>query len=80
MDEAQEREYFGGDYLQDMLELELLEVGGQQLLDDAQDEAGAYVDEAYPWDGRGDEPAERVSAWCAVLWQRGEQARGELSV
>jgi hypothetical protein len=40
-----------------------------------QDEAGAYVDEHYPWDGRGDEPAARVSAYYAVLWQRVKLAR-----
>jgi hypothetical protein len=53
----------------------LIEVGGQALLDDAHREAGAYVDAHYPWDGRGDEPAERVSAYWAVLWQRIELAR-----
>lgn len=68
-------EYFGGDYLQDVCESALIEIGGQALLDDAHNEAGAYVDEFYPWNGRGDEPAERVSAYCAILWQRVELAR-----
>jgi hypothetical protein len=44
-------------------------------LDDAHDEASAYVDQNYPLDGRGDEPAERVSAYCVVLRQRAELAR-----
>ena len=68
-------DYYGGDYLQDICESALVEIGGQALLEDAQDEAGAYVDQHDPWDGRGDEPAERVSAYCAVLWQRAELAR-----
>ncbi len=58
-----------GDYLQDILETDLLELGEPVLLDAAHREAGANVDEHYPWDGQGDEPAERVSAYCAGLWQ-----------
>lgn len=46
---------------------------------DAHDEAGTCVDEQYPWDGRCDEPPERVSAYLAVLWQRAEQARANLT-
>jgi hypothetical protein len=65
-------DYFGGDYLQDICEMRLLDCGGQALRDDAHDEAGRYVDENYPWNGRGDEPADRISAYCAVLWQRAE--------
>ena len=68
-------DYSGGDYLQDIYEAALIEIGGQSLLEDAQDEACAYVDQHYPWDGRGDEPAERVSAYCAVPWQRADLAR-----
>jgi hypothetical protein len=67
-------EYETGEALQDQLQLSLIELGGQDLLDRAHDEAGAYVDEHYPWDGHGDEPAERVSAYCAVLWQHVEAA------
>lgn len=68
-------DYYSGDYLQDVLEGELLDVGGKRLLDDAHIEAGHYVEDAYPWDGHGDEPGERVSAYLAVLWQRVELAR-----
>jgi hypothetical protein len=68
--------YYSGEFRQDILEVTLLELGGPELLADAHDEASAYVDERYPWNGRGDEPAERVPAYCAVLWQRAEQARG----
>jgi hypothetical protein len=35
-------DYFSGEYLQDILESDLLELGGQQLLDEARDEAGAF--------------------------------------
>ena len=40
-------DYYGGDYLQDICESALVEIGGQALLEDAQDEAGAYVDQHY---------------------------------
>ncbi len=63
---------FTGAYLQDILEVVLLELGGQQLLDDAHREAVAHVEAHHPWDGVGDEPASRVSAYCAVLWQRAQ--------
>ena len=68
-------DYFSGEYLQDILESDLLELGGQELLVEAHDKAGAYVDQHFPWDGRGDEPAGRVSADCSVLWQRAEAVR-----
>jgi hypothetical protein len=64
-------DYFSGEYLQDILESDLLELGGQRLLDEAHDEAGAFVDAHYPWDGRGDEPAGRVSAYCTATWPLG---------
>jgi hypothetical protein len=70
-------DYYSGDYLQDILEGELLDLGGKWLLDDAHYEASQYVNDSYPWDREGDEPGERVSAYLAVLWQRAEQARGE---
>jgi hypothetical protein len=63
-------DYFSGEYLQDILESDLLELGGQQLLDEAHDEAGAYVDQHFPWDGRGDEPAERVRPTAACVAAR----------
>jgi hypothetical protein len=67
-------DYFGGDYLQDIAEIRLTELGGQELLDAGHNAARAYVAEAYPWDGEGDEPPERVSAYIAMLWQVGDAA------
>ena len=65
--------YYTGDYLQDILEVMLLELGGQQLLNDAHREAAAHVEaRSHPWNGVGDEPGARVSAYCAVLWQRAQ--------
>ena len=65
--------------MQDVLEMEALGLGGQALLDDIHDEAAAHVDEHHPWNGRGDEPPERVSAYLTVLWQRCRVARMEAS-
>ncbi len=48
-------DYYGGDYLQD-----------RPLLDQVHNEAGRQVDGHNPCDGRGDEPAERLSAYCAA--------------
>lgn len=70
-----DEDYYSGDYLQDILEGELLGLGGKRLLDDAHHEAGQHVNACYPWDGEGEEPGERVSAYLAVLWQRAELAR-----
>ncbi|WP_433507288.1 hypothetical protein ACQP04_12970 [Pseudonocardia halophobica] len=67
-------DYYGGDYLQDIVEQRLVELGGQRLRLAAHDEAARYVDERYPWDGQGDEPVDRVSAYIAVLWQFGDAA------
>jgi hypothetical protein len=50
--------------LQDICEAALVELGGQELLDGAHDEAAAYVDEHYLWDGRGEQPAEQVPGDC----------------
>lgn len=71
---AAQDDYFNGDFLQDIAEKRLLDLGGHALWQDARHEAGAYVDERYPWDGFGDEPPERVSAYIGVLWQRGDAA------
>ncbi len=57
------------------LEREALVYGDQTLVDDIRQEAAAWVDELHPWDGRGDEPPERVSAYLAVWWQRIDQER-----
>jgi hypothetical protein len=51
-----------------------LELGGQQLRDAAHAAAGAHVDQHYPWDGTGDEPEQRVSAYISVLWEWVERA------
>lgn len=67
-------DYYGGEYLQDIAEIRLRDLGGQELLDAGRDEARAYVAQAYPWNGEGDEPPERVSAYIAVLWQVGDAA------
>jgi hypothetical protein len=52
----QGEDYFNGDFLQDIAETRLLDLGGHALWEDARHEAGAYVDEHYPWDRAGDEP------------------------
>jgi|tagenome__1003787_1003787.scaffolds.fasta_scaffold20486343_2 hypothetical protein len=70
-------DYYSGDYLQDVLEGQLLDLGGKQLLDDAHHEAGQHVGSYYAWDGHGDEPGERISAYLAVLWQRAELVRNQ---
>ncbi len=67
-------DYYGAGFLQDICETALMEIGGQELLDDAHFEACAYVDQYHPWDGHGDEPVDRVSAYCAVLWQNVQSA------
>jgi hypothetical protein len=73
--EDMDDDYYSGDYLQDILEGQLLDLGGKQLLDDAHYEASQYVGSYHAWDGHGDEPGERISAYLAVLWQRAELAR-----
>jgi hypothetical protein len=50
--------------LQDICGAALVELGEQELLDGAHDEAAASVDKHYPWDGRGEEPPEQVPAYC----------------
>jgi hypothetical protein len=51
------------------------DLGGRELLLDIHREALAWVDEAHPWDGTGDEPGDRASAYLAVWWQRVDQER-----
>ncbi len=70
-----EDDYLSG-AIQDELEFDALVLGGQALLDDIHDEAAAHVDDHHRWDGRGDEPAERVAGYLAVMWQRVELERG----
>ncbi len=51
--------------------------GGPDLVADIEHEALAWVDETHPWDGVGDEPGERRSAYLAVWWQRVDLERAE---
>ena len=67
--------YYGGEYLQDVAESGLVEVGGQALLDAAHDAAAAYVAWRYPWTGEGEEPQQRVSAYIGVLSRQLDAAR-----
>lgn len=71
-------DYYGYEFLQDLYESALLALGGQRLLDDAHEQAVAYADERYPWDGQGDEPPSRTAAYLAVLRRRVEIARSGL--
>jgi len=73
-----EDDYFGESYIQDVCEMALLALGGQRLLEDAVDVAAGHVDEHFPWDGYGDEPAPRVAAYIAVLRERVVIARAAL--
>ncbi len=72
-------DYYSGDYLQDMAEARLIELGGQHLLGQAHDYAGANADLLHPWDGIGVEPEARVSEYIASLWAYIEavESRGE---
>lgn len=67
--------YYGGEYLQDVAETGLVEVGGETLLDAAHDAAAAYVAWRYPWTGEGAEPRERVSAYIGALSRQLDAAR-----
>ena len=73
-----EDDYYGESYFQDVCEMALLALGGQRLLEDAVDVAAGHVDEHFPWDGYGDEPAPRVAAYIAVLRERVVIARAAL--
>ncbi len=68
-----------GEFLQDVVETRLIELGGQPLLDPAHDYAGSNADLLHPWDGIGDEPEARVSEYIASLWAYIEavESRGE---
>lgn len=71
-------DYYGDEFLQDLYESALLALGGQRLLDDAHEQAAAFADERYPWDGQGEEPPSRTTAYLAVLRRRVEIARSGL--
>ena len=45
--------YYSTQYLQDILELRLLELGGEEQVSDAHDETAAHVDRHHPRDGCG---------------------------
>ncbi len=51
-------------------EFALLELGGQELLDDARAMARSYVDAEHPWSGLEPGPEERVAAYVEILWWR----------
>lgn len=67
--------YYGGEYLQDVAETGLVEVGGETMLDAAHDAAAAYVAWRYPWSGEGTEPQERISAYIGALSRQLDAAR-----
>jgi len=67
-------DHFGGQALTVIYEFALLELGGQELLDDARTMARSYVDAEHPWSGS--EPQERVAAYVEILWWRIGRASG----
>jgi hypothetical protein len=69
-------DYFGGRVLKEIYGFALLELGGQELLDDASNMARSHVDAEHPWSGLEPEPAARVAAYCEVLWGWIGRARG----
>lgn len=69
-------DYFGDESLKEIYEFALLELGGQELLDDATDDARRYVDDTHPWSGVAPEPVPRVAASCEVPWERIGRAQG----
>jgi hypothetical protein len=69
-------DYFGGEGLKEIYGFALLELGGQELLDNATDDARRSVDGTHSWSGVAPEPAARVAAYCEVLWARIGRARG----
>lgn len=78
MDQAEVEAYGrSGEFLQDITEGWLLDLGGEEVRLAAHDEAGRYVDVHYPWNGLGDEPEDRVSAYIAALWQYAEAVEAE---
>lgn len=54
---------------------ELDQLGGRDLVDDAQTEARWFADLYHPWDGDGDEPVERLYARLELLERRRDRAR-----
>jgi hypothetical protein len=71
-----EIDYFSGRVLKEIYEFALLELGGQELLDDATNMARSHVDAEHPCSGLEPEPAARVAAYSEVLWSRIGRARG----
>ncbi len=69
-------DYFGGQALTVIYEFALLELGGQELVDDARTMARGYVDAEHPWSGLEPEPEERVSAYVEILRWRIGRASG----
>lgn len=69
-------DHFDGQDLKKIYEFALLELGGQELLDDATTIARRSVDTQRPWSGLEPEPEERVAAYVEILWERINRARG----
>lgn len=59
-------------------EVELVCVGGLDLLQNARTEASWYADLHHPWDRTGTEPAARVNAFLSILAARARVARKRL--
>lgn len=60
----------------DTLELDILDVGGLALLDNAHAAAAAFINHRHPWDGRGEEPVARQCLYCVMLWGHLTLAQG----
>lgn len=60
----------------ELVETELRDVGGPELVADARREAEWYAALYFFWDGRGDEPLDRLRARVDILSMRLESARG----
>lgn len=61
----------------DLVETELQDLGGPELVADARREADWYANLYFLWDGHGDEPLDRLRARVDILSMRLDRARGE---
>lgn len=59
----------------DLVETELRDVGGLELVVDARREAESYAALYFVWDGRGEEPLDRLRARVGILSTRLQSAR-----
>lgn len=60
-----------------LVEVELRDVGGTELVADARREAEWYASLYFFWDGRGDEPLDRLRARVDILSMRLDSARAD---